>query len=117
MRRAARHDGWFPVMVTPAQLPERLEYIRAQPEYSERSRPFDVVLSVGTREFGEDHRVLNESGRAEGPASAQATVDAIGELSERGVTWTSVPMPATPSLDAYLERLHWISEEVMAQCR
>ena len=117
MRRAARHDGWFPSTVTPQALPECLEYVRSQPEFAERDRPFDVVKSVGTLEYDEMHRVRTESGRAEGPEGKQATVDAIGALQEIGVTWTSVPMPPTRSLTEYLERLQWIAEEIIPATR
>jgi probable F420-dependent oxidoreductase len=117
MRRAARHDGWFPFMVAPEKLPERLDYIRSQPGFETRTRPFDVVKGVGTIRIGRNHRVLNESGRADAPEGAQATVDAICALRELGVTWTSVPVPPLRTMTEYIEHLQWVGEEIMPACR
>ena len=47
----------------------------------------------------------------------QATVDAIGQLQEIGVTWTSVPAPPTRSLTEYLENLQWAAEEIIPAFR
>jgi probable F420-dependent oxidoreductase len=117
MRRAARHDGWFPVMVTPSKLPRCLDYIRSQPEFAVRSRPWDLVLTVGALEFDAQHRPLTESGRADGPQGKHATIDAIGALEELGVTWTSVPLPPLRSIGEYVDHLHWIGDEIISSCR
>ena len=60
MRRAARHDGWFPWLITPAQLPECLDYIRSLPEFQTRTQPFDVAMSVSQPAVSEDHQPLND---------------------------------------------------------
>jgi len=118
IRRAARHDGWYPWLITPEQLPESLDYLRSLPEFEARTRPFDVAMPLTTLAVSEDHRPLDDDlGRAPVLQGKQATVDAIGELEELGVTWTSVPPPPTRSLTEYLESLHWVAEEIIPAFR
>ena len=118
MRRAARHDGWYPWLITAEQLPECLEYIRSLPEFETRTRPFDVALPLTPLAVSEDHRPLDDDlGRAPVPQGKQATLDAIGRLQEIGVTWTSVPSPPTRSLTEYLENLQWAAEEIIPAFR
>ncbi len=118
MRRAARHDGWFPWLITADELPPCLDYIRSQPGFAERPRPFDVCLPVSTLAVDEHHRPLNDAGgRVAAPQGKQAVIDAIGHLQEIGVTWTSVPTPPGRSLGEYLEGLHWAAEEVVPAFR
>ena len=118
MRRAARHDGWYPWLITTEQLPECLEYVRSLPEFEARTRPFDVAMPLTTLAVSEDHRPLDDDlGRAPVLQGKQATVDAIGQLQEIGVTWTSVPPPPTRSLTEYLENLQWTAEEIIPAFR
>jgi probable F420-dependent oxidoreductase len=105
MRRAARHDGWFPWMVTVEQLPERLDFIRSLPDFENRTRPFDVQMPI------------SDSGGQLASSGAQAVIDAIAKLREIGVTWTSSPTPLASSLRSHLEGLHWFAEEVMPAFR
>lgn len=115
MRRAARHDGWFPWLITAAQLPSRLDYIRSLPEFEARGdRPFDVALPVSEIRVDEEHRPLEGTdGRQVAPVGKQAIVDAIGHLRDIGVTHTSVPTPKASSLDEHLDGLHWVAEEIL----
>jgi probable F420-dependent oxidoreductase len=114
MRRAARHDGWYPWLITADELPACLDYVHAQPGFAERTRPFDVVLPLTTLAVDEEHRPLDgDLGRARVPAGTQATLDAIGHLAELGVTCTSVPTPRTRSLEEHLDHLRWVAEEIV----
>ena len=91
---AARHDGWYPWLITADEIPECLEYVREQPGFAERTRPFDVALPLTTLAVDEEHRPLDgDLGRAHVPTGTQATIDAVGHLLEVGVTCTSVPTP------------------------
>ena len=118
MHRAARHDGWFPWLITAEELPACLDYIRSLPEFEARTRPFDVALPVTTLAVDEHHHPLNDAGgRVEGPVGTQAVIDAIGRLQDIGVTWTSVPTPPARTLADHLEGLHWVAEEVMPAFR
>ena len=84
------------------QLPECLAFIRSLPEFEARTRPFDVALPLTTLAVSEDHHPLDDDlGRALVLQGKQATIDAIGELQDIGVTWTSVP----GSADALVDRV------------
>lgn len=114
MRRAARHDGWFPWLITVEQLRGCLDRIRSFPEFEDRTGPFEVVMPLTTLAVDEEHRPLNDDGgRRAGPRGAQETIDAVGRLQEIGVTQTMVPMPPARSLAEHLDALHWIAEEII----
>lgn len=118
MRRAARHDGWYPWLITADELPACLDYVRSLPEFEARTRPFDVAMPLAVLEVDEEHRPRNaDGGRVVGPLGKQAVVDAIEGLAEIGVTWTSVPLPPARSLAEHIEGLHWVAEEIMPACR
>ncbi|HXY94331.1 MAG TPA: TIGR03619 family F420-dependent LLM class oxidoreductase [Acidimicrobiia bacterium] len=118
MRRAARHDGWYPWLITAEQLPGCLRYLRALPEFETRTRPFDVSMPVTILAVDGEHRPLDDAGgRGATPTGKQLMVDAIGHLQDIGVTWTSVPAPPAESLAEHLDGLHWIAEEVLPAFR
>ena len=118
MRRAARHDGWYPWLITAEQLPECLDYVRAQPEFQARTRPFDVVMPLTTLAVDEHHQPLDgDLGRADVSVGAQATIDAVGQLAAIGVTCTSIPTPPTRSLEEHLDHLRWVAAEIMPAFR
>jgi len=117
VRRAARHDGWFPWLITADELPSRLARVRSEPGFDERDRPFEVVLPLAPLNVDEQHRPLEGAdGRAHVPEGAQAVVDAVAHLASLGVTQTMVPLPPARSLAEHLEGLHWLAEEVMPHC-
>ena len=117
VKRAARAgDGWWPFFSDPRQsavnqensiqsvghLRERLAQIADLRAEHGRTGPFDV--EIGPRAspgFGK-------------PEKVQRYIDAIGELSEAGVTWAMVDVPH-PSRQAYLENVQWFGEEVIAR--
>lgn len=118
MRRAARHDGWTPWLITVQQLPECLAYIRSQPGFDSRDRPFDVAMPVSLLPVDEEHRpVEGGSGRADAPIGKEAIFDALSRLQEAGATWTSVPIPPSRSLSEHLEQMHWVAEEIIPHFR
>jgi probable F420-dependent oxidoreductase len=122
MRRAARFgQGWFPHLVSEAELAGYLATLRADPSFGDPQRPFDVMLSVSPIRVREgDHRPIDGgSGAPIPPPNAEFAIDAVGRLAELGVTWTSVLHPGPParSLDEYLDRLAWVAEEVVAKSR
>ena len=113
MRRAARHDGWVPWLITADRLPECLDYIASQPESQARTRPFDVSMGVTTVGVDEDHRPVDPSARPPLPAGTAQMVDAVGRLAEAGVTWTVIPRRPAASLAEYLDQLCWAGEEIL----
>jgi probable F420-dependent oxidoreductase len=126
LRRAATAgDGWAPSggmlgngpwFEGPEQLPALLANAREQRAGAGIQRPLDVFLSPGQPQIGPNHTLLPPTFV---PESAQQLVDEVGRLAELGVTWTLVIRPgADPqSLDAYLDDLRWIADEVVPGCR
>jgi probable F420-dependent oxidoreductase len=110
MRRAVRHDGWYPWLITAADLPEQLEYLRSLPEFEARTAPLDVCMPLVPLAVDEQHRRTDMTGRTTLGRDAQAHVDAVGELAEIGVTWTSVAVPPARSLDEHIDSLCWFSD-------
>ena len=72
-----------------------------------------MAIPLTTLAVSEDHGPLDDDlGRAPVLQGKQATIDAIAELQEIGVTWTAIPAPPTRSITEYLESLHWAAEEI-----
>lgn len=118
IRRAARHDGWFPWLVTAHELPARLDRLRDQPGFGERSHPFEVVLPLAPVNVDEEHRPLDDTdGRARIPVGTQAVIDAVAHLQSIGVTQTMIPLPPARSLAEHVEGLHWVAEEIIPEFR
>jgi len=62
----------------------------------------------------EDHRPIDGTdGRQSTPTGKQTLIDAIGQLHDLGVTWTSAPVPPTTSLSEHLDGLRWLAAEIV----
>jgi probable F420-dependent oxidoreductase len=110
LKRAARYaSGWFPWLTPPADIPARLDFIKSQPTYD--GRPFEVLYGLGTSAVGEGHHVVDDPTQRPG-MSAEEIIDQLGWYSELGVTITGVPIPPVASVDAYLDYLQWVIEEI-----
>jgi probable F420-dependent oxidoreductase len=112
MRRAANlGDGWLPWLIRPEQLPDCLDYIRQQPGYQQRDRPFEVVMPLARLNV-EDY-THRELGKTEAPRGRDQIVDALGMMAEAGVTGTLVGPGRTRTPERFLEWMDWFAEEVM----
>jgi probable F420-dependent oxidoreductase len=118
-------DGWAPSgralgkgpwLEDEAQLPGLLSRVREEREAAGIDRPFDVYLSVVRPRLAPDHTNLPP---AFVPESGEQLIDEIGRLADLGVTWTMVSRPGPPatSLEAHLDDLRWIAEEVVPHVR
>jgi probable F420-dependent oxidoreductase len=115
IRRAARHQGWMPWLITPEELPACLTDLRAMPGY-DAADDFAVVLPPAPIQIREsDHSLIDTENPMGHFESEQSVVDAIGALQEIGVNWTFIPRPGHPSasLADHLEHLGWGAEVVM----
>jgi len=70
----------------------------------------EAAVAVGRVEAFE----LDALGRA--ATSADEVVERCHQLAELGATETWVNPPPLASIEAYLDHLRWVSEEVMPQC-
>lgn len=111
LKRVARWgSGWSPFQTRPEKIPERLDFIRSQPDYHGQS--LEVMYTLLALNVGEAHAVRGDA-RARGTWSAQQIVDQCSWLAGLGVTETVVPLPPLLDFPAYLDWLRWIAEEVM----
>ncbi|UVO11813.1 TIGR03619 family F420-dependent LLM class oxidoreductase [Mycobacterium sp. SVM_VP21] len=115
LRRAARFgDGWAPWLTKPTDLPARIDYLRSQPGFDDR--PFAVSYSLAGLNIGEGHAVVSDPGSRIGE-SAEQIIDSCGRLTELGVTHTWVNPPALAGLDAYLDHMRWVAQEVIPKAQ
>jgi probable F420-dependent oxidoreductase len=114
LRRAARFgNGWVPWQTRPADLPARIDYLKSRPEYDDR--PFAVFYSVALAMIGEEHSTLATLDASR--PTAEQVIDQCGRMAELGVTDTWVPPPAVAGVDAYLDHMRWVAEEVAPKVR
>jgi probable F420-dependent oxidoreductase len=110
LRRTARFaSGWIPFLTRPEQLPDKLDYIKSQPDF--RGGPFEVMVGLAANRVGEGHVPLDDPSGRPG-MSLQEIVDALGRLEELGATISSVPIPPLRDMSEYLEYAQWVIEEI-----
>jgi probable F420-dependent oxidoreductase len=103
-------DGWSPFRTPPETFPQCIETIRSFPGRGER--PLEVFFALEMLNVGARPEVIDDP-RAPGGWDVQKIVDQCGWLAGLGVTETIVPLPKIADLGAYLDRLHWVAEEIM----
>jgi alkanesulfonate monooxygenase SsuD/methylene tetrahydromethanopterin reductase-like flavin-dependent oxidoreductase (luciferase family) len=110
LKRAAKYaSGWFPWLTRPADIPAKLDFIKSQPTFD--GRPFEVLYGLGVSLIGEVHEVVDDPSQQAG-MSADQIIDQLGWLSELGVTVTGLPIPPVNDVNAYLDYLQWVIEEI-----
>jgi len=111
LRRIARHGtGWWPFLTKPEAIPEKLDYIRSQPDYN--GRLSEVFYGISTSRLGEGHVPLDDPNARPGQ-SKQELLDRLGFFSTLGVTMSSVPIPELRGLSEYKDYAQWVAEEIM----
>lgn len=112
LKRTARHaQGWWPFLTKPETIPQRLDFIRSQPDYN--GQLSDVFYGISTARVGEGHKVLDDDPRARPGQSKEELIARLGELADLGVTWSSIPIPPLSGIEAYRDYTQWIAEEIM----
>jgi probable F420-dependent oxidoreductase len=114
-KRVARWgSGWSPFQTPPDTIPERIDWIKSQPDY--HGRPIEIVYSLNMLKIGESHAVRNAP-QAAGVTDVNKLIDQIGYLKSLGVTETDVPRPPHRDFEEYLDWLRWIAAEIMPRAR
>lgn len=111
LKRTARYaSGWWPFLTKPEAIPEKLAFIKSQPDYN--GQLTDVYYGFSTSRVGEGH-VPQEDPKARPGMTKQEIIDRLSWFAELGVTWSSVPIPALKSIEEYYDYSQWIAEEIM----
>lgn len=111
LKRVSRYGaGWSPFLTKPDAIPDRIDFIRSQPDYNGKLE--DVFYGMSTGRVGEGHVVLDDP-LARPSHSKQWIVDRLGALADLGVTMSSVTMPDVASLEEFRDYTQWVAEEIM----
>jgi probable F420-dependent oxidoreductase len=104
--------GWSPHQTPPEKIAECVARIRAHPGY--RGQDIGVFYNLASLRLGEDHQARADDHDFD-TWNAQRMVDQLCWVRDLGVTDVTTPLPRLGSYQHYLERLHWLAEEVMPQ--
>lgn len=111
LKRTARYaSGWWPFLTKPEDIPDRIDFIKSQPDYNGRLN--DVFYGFATSRVGEGHAVVDDPKARPGMTKPQI-IDRLGWLSDLGVTMSSVPIPRVGSVEEYMDYTQWVAEEIM----
>jgi probable F420-dependent oxidoreductase len=111
LKRTARYaTGWWPFLTKPETIPERIDFIKSQPDYNGRLE--DVFYGMATGRVGEGHVVLEDPTAWPGMTKNEI-IDRLGWLKGLGVTMSSVPIPQLRDIEAYFDYTQWVAEEIM----
>lgn len=113
LRRTAKYgNGWYPWSVARAQIPEMLDYMRAQPEWRQRKlKSFDLVMPLF--EGKTDQKTHKEIEHPRIVMEKDAILEQVAALKKLGATATGTPTGPTRNLEEHLERLQWFAEEII----
>ncbi|MDE2404017.1 MAG: TIGR03619 family F420-dependent LLM class oxidoreductase [Sphingomonadales bacterium] len=111
LRRVARYgQGWWPFLVPAEQLPEKIDYIRSQPDYNGQLK--DVFFGLGQARIGEAHVPVDDPTFRD-DMSRQEIIDRLGQLADYGVTMSGLAIPPLSSADRYEDYCRWVAAEIM----
>ena len=131
MRRIARYgDGWNSYATPRSQFADMVRYIREQPAFKERPRPMEMWLELfeGRRD-PDSHAVIEQ---AKIVRDKDVIIEQLHEIAAVGATMTTLDdivgigkfqngqpdaPPPTRDINEYLERMHWVAEEVLPEAR
>lgn len=115
LRRCGRHcSGWWPFLTKPEAIPEKIDYIKSQPDYA--GKLTDVFYGFGTTRVGEGHVVLDDP-KARPGQTRQEIIDRLGWFKTLGVTMSGLPIPAVRGIGEYMDYTQWVAEEIMPAVR
>jgi len=111
LKRTARFaTGWWPFLTRPETIPERIDFIKSQPDYN--GQLAEVCYGFATSLVGEGHVVLDDPKLRPGMSGAEI-IDRLGWLKSLGVTMSGLPIPALRHIDEYYDYTQWVAEEIM----
>jgi probable F420-dependent oxidoreductase len=115
LRRAGRFaSGWFPFLTKPENIPDRIDYIKSQPDYNGQLN--QVFYGFSTTRVGEGHVVIDDP-KARPGQTKQEIIDRLNWFKTLGVTMSGIPIPAVRGIDEYIDYSQWVAEEIMPAIR
>ncbi len=112
LRRAARHDGWQPNPTNFGleDIPERLDYLRRQPEFASKEGSYEVawVGPVGDLE----PPTMRDASAAHLHSYRDWLLERFARVRAMGITRVSVAPPICNAAEEYLDFLRWFAGEV-----
>lgn len=109
-RVASWGTTWAPFQTPPEAIPVRLQQIRTHPAY--HGQPVETFLSLSTLKIADEHRP-KPTGLDFDTWDADEFSEIVGWLAELGVTELAPTVPDVRDFNHYLDRMSWISEEIM----
>lgn len=115
LRRAGRHcTGWWPFLTKPEAIPEKIDYIKSQPDYAGKLE--HVFYGFSTTRLGEGHVPTGDPTGRPGQTK-QEIIDRLNWFKTLGVTMSGLPIPAVSGIDEYEDYTQWVAEEIMPAVR
>lgn len=111
LKRAARHaQGWWPMLTKRENIPDRIDFIKSQPDYN--GQLTDVFYGLPTARIGDGHVVTGNNWG--GPNLPQhEMIDKLGELANLGVTMSGVAVPTVGSVEEFEDYCRWLAAEII----
>ena len=111
LRRTARYaNGWWPFLTPVDKIPEKIDYIKSQPDYNGKLE--DVFYGVSTPRVGEGHVPIDDPTARPGQTK-QEFIDRLKYFEELGVTWSGIPIPELKCIEEYYDYVQWVAEEII----
>lgn len=111
LARVARWGvGWSPYLTPPEKIAEGIDQIKSHPEYG--GQEIQVFFNLANLRLSEGHHAKDDDHDFD-TWNVQQLVDQISWVEGLGVTEVAPPLPKLDSFQHFLERLHWLSEEIM----
>jgi probable F420-dependent oxidoreductase len=111
LRRVARYGcGWWPNRVPAEKIPERIDFIKSQPDYNGKLE--DICYGFSSSRVGDNHVATNNPIGRPGQSKLEI-IERLGWFADLGVTISSISIPEMRGIAEYRDYTQWISEEIM----
>lgn len=111
LRRVARWGvGWSPYQTPPAKIATSIERIKDSVDY--RGQEIGVFYNLALLRLAPEHASKVDDHDFD-TWNVQLLVDQIGWAASVGITEVTPPLPKLRSYSQFVERLHWLAEEVL----
>lgn len=112
LKRVAKFgDGWSAAKIPPEEFPDKLDFIKSQPEYD--GRPIGLYFNFALLNKYSDEAIQSDP-RESGYRNKQAIIDQLNWLEGLGVTETIVPLPPDfRDVEEYLDFQRWVAAEIL----